>query len=293
MKNFPLDKRELMALGQMQKFVEVVRRYRKFKLSDLAHIILEDLKTVDDLQRHGFDMNAMKARLEDLRDRKDKIDGLLGEREKIKEDIEKHKVEKEAIGAHINEFQEKLEEIETTRKEMESETKSLRLELYFVRYEITTERLRIVKLDKPGLSPLEGFEEDKERLAAVYMDIYSDVVGTIKLINSNDISIDMLADSLRKVEELRRYGFDLTRIKAHLEKLQECDKKKKNLDKHNMDLLDVEAEVKELERKRDERVKAKENKDEEIIMLEAKSHYVDYKTVEVERDFDKLVDSPL
>ncbi|PWA78429.1 Agenet-like domain-containing protein [Artemisia annua] len=254
----------------MQKFVEVVIRYRKFKLSDPAHIISEDLKTVDDLQRHGFDVSAIKAGLEDLRGRKVEIDRLLGEKEKINENIEK--LNAEAIGAYIKELQERLDERKRARK--------IRLPFHFVRHEISKGKLDIANLH---FSPFKGFEEDeRERLATVYMDIYSELVGTIKLIDSMDISMDILAATLKKVEELQRYGFDVTAIEVHLEKLQECHKMKKDLEKHDMELLIVNGEIKELRVKLDESVTAKKNNNNEIIRLDSNLHLVEHKILEVE-----------
>ncbi|PWA71863.1 Agenet-like domain-containing protein [Artemisia annua] len=163
-----------------------------------------------------------------------------------------------------------------------------------VRHEISKGKLDVANLDKPRFSPFKGFEEDeRERLATVYMDIYSELVGTIKLIDSMDVSMDILAATLKKVEELQRYGFDVTAIEAHLEKLQECHKMKKDLEKHDMELLIVDGEIKELRVKLDESVTAKKNNDNEIVRLDSNLHLVEHKILEVELYFEKPVEGEL
>jgi len=70
------DRREGLAIAHLVTFANVVHRTSELKLDDPNDMIENSLETLVELETHGFDVGAVRARLNELLSRKTQVGEL-------------------------------------------------------------------------------------------------------------------------------------------------------------------------------------------------------------------------
>ncbi|KVI00682.1 Agenet-like domain-containing protein [Cynara cardunculus var. scolymus] len=106
------DYREGFAIAHMVTFANVVQRTSKLKLDDANDLLENSLKTVGDLETHGFDVGAVRARLNELLSRKAQVGELKDKLKQVETELEKQNVEKSKIDEQINQLEGEMQELQ-------------------------------------------------------------------------------------------------------------------------------------------------------------------------------------
>ncbi|KAI3742867.1 hypothetical protein L1987_60565 [Smallanthus sonchifolius] len=144
--------REGLAIAHMVTFGNLVQRLSDLKLTDPVDITNHSLETLVDLEAHGFDVGAIRGRLNKLLSLKSKVDQHEGKLKKVEEEIEKCngdrslEVEMNELEVKMQELQEKMVQVETVKKVKEEEIMRLQSNLHLVSEQITDCELGFRKL---------------------------------------------------------------------------------------------------------------------------------------------------
>lgn len=141
------EAREGLAIGQMIIFSTVVEKTSKLTFNDPSSVIRSYLQTVADLEKQGFEVEPVRARLMVLLDKKEKKQNLEAEYKRIEGEMTNKVLEKDELGKvmiHINQkikkLAEKLKEVESLKMMKEDEILTLQS-----KQEGITEKVRSVQ----------------------------------------------------------------------------------------------------------------------------------------------------
>ncbi|KAK9281144.1 hypothetical protein L1049_004038 [Liquidambar formosana] len=116
----PLDKckeayREGLAIGSMVTFASLVEKISKFQFDDPRSIIDSSLETLLNLEMHGFDVNVVRGRLNELLSIKDRQGKLCDQSKEAERQILEHNQEKTKIDDEINDIDKKIRDLQEKR----------------------------------------------------------------------------------------------------------------------------------------------------------------------------------
>ncbi|KAK1357906.1 hypothetical protein POM88_051162 [Heracleum sosnowskyi] len=127
------ETREGLAIAHMVTFSTVIEKTSKSRFSDPSSVIIDNLKTLAELEKHGFDVEPVRARLRMLlatkeKERKLQADYKMIENEITNNVLEKDKLSQEIIQINrtIKELAEKLTEIDSKMLRKDKEISTLR-----------------------------------------------------------------------------------------------------------------------------------------------------------------------
>lgn len=104
--------REGLAIGYMVTFSSLVDRSCKLQLDDPRSTIDEILGTLDELRGHGFDVQQIQDRLNEMLLLKDKHKTLELQSAEIDSEMVKHNMEKTEVDEEIEEMKKQIAELE-------------------------------------------------------------------------------------------------------------------------------------------------------------------------------------
>ncbi|KAL6963909.1 hypothetical protein U1Q18_034916 [Sarracenia purpurea var. burkii] len=107
-----VDNREGLAIGMMVTFANVVERTSKLQFSDPRSLIHCSLETLCDLEIHGFDVDPIRSRLNELLSKRERQEQLLEESKGVQMKITEHSLEKSIIDEEICEINKKMKELQ-------------------------------------------------------------------------------------------------------------------------------------------------------------------------------------
>lgn len=112
--------REGLAIGQMIIFSTVVEKTSKLTFDDPSSIIRSYLQTVAELEKQGFEVEPVRARLMVLLEKKEKKQKLEAEYKHINDEITKKVQEKDELGKVITYINQKIKKLAEKLNEAES-----------------------------------------------------------------------------------------------------------------------------------------------------------------------------
>ncbi|KAJ9552492.1 hypothetical protein OSB04_016537 [Centaurea solstitialis] len=138
------DSREGLAIAQLVTFANVVQRTSPLKMDDHDHMIHDRFETLVELESHGFDVDALRARLNELLSAKAQVRELNDKLKQVKEDLRNQNLEKSQIEEEIGQLQgemldlqEKLLVSEDKKNMKDKEIKMLQSKLHLLANQIT------------------------------------------------------------------------------------------------------------------------------------------------------------
>ncbi|KVI00723.1 Protein of unknown function DUF724 [Cynara cardunculus var. scolymus] len=147
------DYREGLAIGHMVTFANVVQRTSKLQPDVPSDIIDNSLETLVELETHGFDVGAVRARLNELLARKAKLGELKDKLKQVEKELEKRNLEKSKIKEEVDELEAKMQElqeklVQSVKKKnvKDEEIMMLQSNLYLVGNEIMDWKVEFEKL---------------------------------------------------------------------------------------------------------------------------------------------------
>lgn len=114
------ETREGLAIGQMIIFSTVVEKTSKLTFTDPSSVIKRYLQTVADLEKQGFEVEPVRARLMVLLAKKEKKQKLEAEYKKIEDEITNKLLEKDELGKVIVQINQKIKKLAEKLKKAES-----------------------------------------------------------------------------------------------------------------------------------------------------------------------------
>ncbi|KAL8104330.1 DUF724 domain-containing protein 3-like [Apium graveolens] len=114
------EAREGLAIGQMIIFSTVVEKTSKLTITDPSTVIKSYLQTVADLEKQGFKVEPVRARLMMLLAKKEKKQKLEAEYRKIEDQITNKVLEKDELRKVIIHINQKIEKLAEKLNEVES-----------------------------------------------------------------------------------------------------------------------------------------------------------------------------
>ncbi|KAI3697644.1 hypothetical protein L6452_30739 [Arctium lappa] len=112
LKRIKEDHREGVAIGHMVTFANVVQRTSKLQPDDPDDIIENSLETLVDLETHGFNVGAVRARLNELLSRKAEVGELEDKLKQVEKELEKQNLEKSKIDEEVDQLEGKMQELQ-------------------------------------------------------------------------------------------------------------------------------------------------------------------------------------
>ncbi|KAI3697645.1 hypothetical protein L6452_30740 [Arctium lappa] len=106
------DYREGLAIGHMVTFANVVQRTSKLQPDDPDDIIENSLETLVELETHGFNVGAVRARLNELLSRKAEVGELKDKLKQVEKEFEKQNLEKSKIDEEVDQLEGKMQELQ-------------------------------------------------------------------------------------------------------------------------------------------------------------------------------------
>ncbi|KAI7985049.1 DUF724 domain-containing protein 7 [Camellia lanceoleosa] len=106
------DIREGLAIANMVTFANVVLWTSKLQFSDPRSVIDSHLETLSDLEAHGFNVDPIRGRLNELLSKKVRQGKLLAESKGVAMKINEQSLEKNKIDEEIHEIDKKMEELQ-------------------------------------------------------------------------------------------------------------------------------------------------------------------------------------
>ncbi|CAL5445340.1 unnamed protein product [Camellia sinensis] len=106
------DIREGLAIANMVTFANVVLWTSKLQFSDPRSVIDSHLETLSDLEAHGFNVDPIRGRLNELLSKKVRQSKLLEESKGVEMKINEQGLEKNKIDEEIHEIDKKMEELQ-------------------------------------------------------------------------------------------------------------------------------------------------------------------------------------
>ncbi|KAL8143894.1 hypothetical protein V2J09_016926 [Rumex salicifolius] len=110
------DCREGLAIGYMVTFSNLVEKTSKLDFGDPKNIIEDSLDTLADLERHGFDVHLIRARLDKLFSIKSGHECSQNEFNHIKIEIEERQSQKAVFEKEIDEIEKKIDVLRMKRE---------------------------------------------------------------------------------------------------------------------------------------------------------------------------------
>nr|XP_017242343.1 PREDICTED: DUF724 domain-containing protein 6-like isoform X3 [Daucus carota subsp. sativus] len=111
------ETREGLAIGHMVIFSNVVEKTLKLQFSDPVSVIRSYLQTVADLEKHGFEVEPIRARLTLLLSKKAEERKLESEYKQIEEKITNNMLEKNELDEEIIQINQKIKELSESLNE--------------------------------------------------------------------------------------------------------------------------------------------------------------------------------
>lgn len=143
------DLREGLAIAHIVTFSNLMERTSKLRFSDPSSSIERSLEILADLELHGFDVEAVRVRLNDMLLKKDRERELQSEYRNIENEITKSNLEKaefekeiDKIQLKIREFAKKLVAVTSMKEMKEQEISTLGSKLDTIR-----ENIKSIQLD--------------------------------------------------------------------------------------------------------------------------------------------------
>ncbi|KAI3697643.1 hypothetical protein L6452_30738 [Arctium lappa] len=112
LKKIKEDYREGLAIAHLVTFANVVQRTSKLQLDDPNDIIENSLETLADLETHGFDVGAVRARLNELLSRKAEVGELKDKLKEVEKEVEKQNLEKSKIADEVDQLEAKMQDLQ-------------------------------------------------------------------------------------------------------------------------------------------------------------------------------------
>ncbi|KAI7757958.1 hypothetical protein M8C21_018679, partial [Ambrosia artemisiifolia] len=160
LKEIKEDHREGLAIAHMVTFGNQVQMFSEIKLTDPVNVINNSLEILGDLETHGFNVGAIRGRLNKLLSLKSKVSQHEIELKKVEAELEKRNGEKRAEEEEIKEMEKKMQELQekmvrsaTMMKVKEEETTRLQSDMHNLSEQITDTELAFKKL---AATPLQG-----------------------------------------------------------------------------------------------------------------------------------------
>ncbi|KAL9257161.1 DUF724 domain-containing protein [Drosera capensis] len=109
------ETREGLAIGNMVTFAGLVEKVSKFQLDDPRTILYSSMETLADLEKHGFNVEVVRARLKQLISIKRMQEEHLNSRLEIENQIVDGTLERTKIQEEISEIDKKIAELQEKR----------------------------------------------------------------------------------------------------------------------------------------------------------------------------------
>ncbi|XP_076918462.1 uncharacterized protein LOC143578886 [Bidens hawaiensis] len=139
LKNAKQFNREGLAVGHMVTYLKLIQRFSCLKPNDPVDIINDILDTLVDLEPHGFDVDSLRSRLNELLSLKHKVSEHDAHKELEKCKHEKILMEKEMnrLKVRMRKLQEKMAQNKSMEKMKDEEITRLQSNLHLVRNQIS------------------------------------------------------------------------------------------------------------------------------------------------------------
>ncbi|KAF5769665.1 putative Agenet-like domain-containing protein [Helianthus annuus] len=159
LKKTKMDYREGLAIAFMVTYGNLVQSLEDLQLNDSVDIIKANLETLCELETHGFDVGAIRGRLNELLSLISKVGPHKDKRKEVENELEKCNHEKseaekemDRLKAKMQELKEKTAQTAAMKKTKEEEIVKLQTNLDLVSKEINDWEVAFGKLCKKGLS---------------------------------------------------------------------------------------------------------------------------------------------
>lgn len=129
------ETREGLAIAHMVTFSTVVEKTLNLRFSDPSSVIINNLKTLAELEKHGFDVEPVQARLRMLLAKKEKERKFQEEYKMIENEITQNVLERDKLSQEIIQINRTMKEL--AEKLTENDSKKLKKDM-----EISTLRTR-------------------------------------------------------------------------------------------------------------------------------------------------------
>ncbi|MFS8010877.1 putative Agenet-like domain-containing protein [Helianthus anomalus] len=159
LKKTKMDYREGLAIAFMVTYGNLVQSLEDLQLNDSVDIIKANLETLCELETHGFDVGAIRGRLNELLSLISKVGPHKDKRKEVENELEKCNHEKseaekemDRLKAKMQELKEKTAQTAAMKKTKEEEIVKLQTNLDLVSKEIKDWEVAFEKLCKKGLT---------------------------------------------------------------------------------------------------------------------------------------------
>ncbi|KAJ9554172.1 hypothetical protein OSB04_018217 [Centaurea solstitialis] len=105
------DRREGLAIAHLVTFANVVERTSELKWDDPDDMILNSLESLVELETHGFDVGAIRARLNELLSRKAQAGELQDKVKQMDKDLQERNLEMSKIDEELGELKGKMQDL--------------------------------------------------------------------------------------------------------------------------------------------------------------------------------------